>query len=73
MQQSLMAHPPSETALLAKLRSLPPERITEVADFIDFLRFREEELRLQRAVSRASEAAFAQVWDSPDDADYDRL
>jgi len=59
--------------LLAKIRRLPPERVTEVEDFVDFLHGRDEEQQLTRAASQLSEAAFAKVWESPDDADYDRL
>ena len=61
--------------LLAKIRSLPPQRVAEVEDFIDFLRQRDEEKEQQhtRATSKLSEEAFAKVWDHPDDADYDRL
>ena len=33
----------------------------------------DEEQQLTRAASQLSEAAFAKVWESPDDADYDRL
>jgi hypothetical protein len=62
-----------EEELLAKIRTLPPERVAEVEDFVDFLRLRDEEQRLTRAASQLSEAAFARVWDHPDDADYDRL
>jgi hypothetical protein len=62
-----------EEELLAKIRALPPERVAEVEDFVDFLRLRDEERRLTQAASRLSEAAFARVWESPDDADYDRL
>ncbi len=62
-----------EQALLAKIRSLPPERAAEVEDFIDFLRLRDEEQQLTRAASQLSEQAFAKVWDHPDDTDYDRL
>jgi len=62
-----------EEELLAKIRSLPPERVAEVEDFVDFLRLRDEEQRLTQAVSKLSEAAFARVWENPDDADYDRL
>ena len=62
-----------EEELLAKIRSLPPERVAEVEDFVDFLRLRDEGHKLTEAASRLSEAAFAKVWDSPDDADYDRL
>ena len=63
---------PEVDELFAKIRSLPPERVTEVEDFVDFLRSRDEEQQLTRAAAKLSEAAFAKVWDSPDDADYDR-
>ena len=62
-----------EEVLLAKIRALPPARVAEVEDFVDFLRGREEEQRLTTAATKLSEAAFAEVWDHPDDADYDRL
>ena len=45
----------------------------EVEDFVDFLRQREEERRFAKAMTGASEAAFAKVWDNPNDAEYDRL
>jgi hypothetical protein len=64
---------PSEEELLAKIRRLAPERVAEVEDFVDFLRSRDEEQQLTRAATQLSEAAFARAWDSPDDADYDRL
>ena len=59
--------------LLEKIRDLPPERAAEVEDFIDFLRQRDQDRRLARAVTKLSEAAFIKVWDNSDDADYDRL
>ena len=62
-----------EQELLAKIRTLPPERVAEVEDFVDFLHLRDEEQQLMRAASKLSEAAVAKVWDHPDDADYDRL
>ncbi|MBM4336575.1 MAG: DUF2281 domain-containing protein [Deltaproteobacteria bacterium] len=62
-----------EEQLLAKIRRLPPERVAEVEDFVDFLHGRDEEGRLTRAASQLSEAAFAKAWENPDDADYDRL
>jgi len=64
---------PSEEELLAKIRRLPPERMAEVEDFVDFLRLRDEERGLTEAASRLSETTFARVWENPDDADYDRL
>jgi hypothetical protein len=56
-----------------KIRSLPPERVAEVEDFVDFLTMRDEERRLSGAASKLSEEAFHRVWDNPDDAEYDRL
>lgn len=64
---------PSEDELLDKIRSLPPERVAEVADFVDFLRSRDLERGLTHSATRVSEAAFAKVWNNPDDADYDQL
>jgi hypothetical protein len=59
--------------LIDKIRSLPADKVTEAEDFVDFLRQREVERQLTKAVSGASEAAFAKIWDNPDDAEYDRL
>lgn len=63
----------SADELLAKIKSLPPERVAEVEDFVDFLHQRDEEQQIRHAASRLSEAAFARVWENPGDADYDRL
>jgi hypothetical protein len=60
-------------SLIEKLQALPPQRRAEVEDFVDFLRSREDDQRLTAAAARASEPAFAQVWDNDDDAEYDRL
>jgi hypothetical protein len=62
-----------EEQLLHKLRQLPPEKVAEVKDFVEFLYRREEERKSLWASAKASEAAFARVWDNDDDADYDRL
>ena len=63
----------NEQALLEKLKALPPERVAEVEDFVDFLRTRSEAQQLTRAATKAAEPAFAKVWDNPDDAAYDKL
>jgi hypothetical protein len=34
--------------LLQKIRALPPQRLAEVADFVDFLKAREEKIRAQK-------------------------
>ena len=62
----------SEKALIEKIKQLPPQRMAEVEDFVDFLRAREGEQGLTRSAARASEPSFAAVWDNEDDAVYDR-
>ena len=59
--------------LLAKLQQLPPQRLAEVEDFIDFLRSRDDERALVHAAAHAAEPAFAKAWDNAEDAAYDRL
>ncbi len=46
-----------EPALIERLRQLPPHKVAEVGDFIDFLRAREDDRRLTRATSKTAEAA----------------
>ncbi|MGE5153494.1 MAG: DUF2281 domain-containing protein [Bdellovibrio bacteriovorus] len=59
--------------LIDKLKQLPPHKVAEVEDFVDFLRARQDESRLTRAMSEMAEASFAQAWDNDEDAAYDRL
>ncbi len=58
--------------LIEKIKSLPPEQIGEVENFVDFIAERAER-RLVQAATRMSEDAFQQVWDNDEDAAYDRL
>ena len=63
-----------EQALLEKIRQLPPERLAEVEDFVDFLACRRAEERgLTHAAGQLATVAFSRIWDNPADADYDRL
>jgi len=62
-----------DQVLFDKIKQLPPQRLAEVEDFVDFLREREAEQRLTHAAATASEASFAQVWDNDEDAAYDRM
>lgn len=62
-----------EQILISKIRVLPPERLVEVEDFIDFLRQASEDRQLRQAAARLSEGAFVKVWDNEEDAEYDRL
>lgn len=62
-----------EQELIDKIRQLPLEKQTEVEDFVEFLKRRDEDLCLTRAAARLSEEAFRQVWDNEADAAYDKL
>lgn len=62
-----------EEALLEKISALPPEKQSEVEDFIDFLRTREGDRLLVASAGRLSEDAFRREWDNPANAEYDRL
>ncbi len=62
-----------DQALFDKIKQLPPQRMAEVEDFVDFLRAREDEQRLTHAAAKASEVSFAQVWANDEDAAYDRM
>ena len=63
----------AEETLIQKIRSLPPEQVAEVEDFVDFLTVRDQGRNLTQAATRLSEEAFRAVWDNSDDAEYDRL
>jgi len=62
-----------EQTLIEKIQALPPDKIAEVEDFVNFLCLREQDRRLVRSAAKLSEAAFEKVWDHPDDAAYDKL
>ncbi len=59
-------------SLIEKIKSLPPERINEVEDFVDFIAERDER-RLVQAATKMSEESFRNVCDNEEDAAYDRL
>jgi hypothetical protein len=61
-----------DAVLIRKIRSLPPEKVAEVADFVDFLQQREDR-QITQSAHKLSEKSLRKVWDNPDDAAYDRL
>lgn len=64
---------PQVKQVLKKLEHLSSDRLSEVEDFIDFLQQRDHSAQLRQDYARASEIAFAKVWDNEEDAIYDRL
>ena len=68
-----MADDAHAKSLIEKITALPAARIAEVEDFVDFLSEREGYAALVRDSASASTAAFAAVWENPEDAVYDDL
>ncbi|MGH6956616.1 MAG: hypothetical protein ACREEW_08140 [Caulobacteraceae bacterium] len=64
---------PATDSLIDKINTLPTERLSEVEDFVDFLRSRDQDRALFRAAGAASEPAFAAIWNNPEDDVYDAL
>jgi replicative DNA helicase len=69
----VQAYSDREQALVTKIRALPPERVAEIEDFVDFVSERSSDRKLVEAATKLSEESFRAIWDNPDDADYDRL
>ena len=63
----------AEHLLIEKILQLPPTRLAEVTDFVDFLRSRENDRALVQAATQTSVASFAAIWDNDADAAYDAL
>jgi hypothetical protein len=59
--------------LMEKIRTLPPHRLVEVEDFVDFIRLREQQRALRQDAASASLPAFAAVWSNPEDDVYDAV
>ncbi len=59
--------------LINKFEALPPERINEVENFIDFIKQRDQTRQLTQAAMRTAEPSLKKVWDNPADAVYDAL
>lgn len=64
---------PNPQSLIDKIKALPPERLDEVEDFVDFIASRARERSLARAAAATSAATFGKIWSSPDDDVYDAL
>jgi hypothetical protein len=59
---------PRESALIRKIRSLPPEKVTEVDDSSSPRKDRQ----VIQATVKLADRAFRRVWDNRADAVYDR-
>lgn len=59
--------------LFQKIQALPPERLAEVDDFVEFLYLKEQHRSLVLKAAQTSTPSFAAVWDNTDDEAYDAL
>ena len=59
--------------LIEKIHALPPERLAEVDDFVEFLRLKEQQRLLTNSAAKISEPVFTKIWDNSDDEAYDAL
>ncbi|MBN1626963.1 MAG: DUF2281 domain-containing protein [Deltaproteobacteria bacterium] len=73
MQHDTVKENEQQGVLIKKIRALSPDKIAEVEDFIDFLNTKNQDRGLTRAYYIISEKSFQDVWDNPEDDEYDRL
>ena len=73
MQHNTTPTNEQEKMLIEKVRSLSPEKVSQVIDFVDFLSHRDNERRLIQTANKLAEPAFKKVWDNPEDEVYDNL
>ena len=64
---------PNAQSLIDKIKALPPDRLDEVEDFVDFIASRAQERSLARAAAATSTPVFAKMWSNPEDDVYDAL
>ena len=62
-----------ERFILTKIRMLPPDKIAEIADFVDFISQKDQERQLCNAAGKMAEDTFTKVWDNAEDDAYDRI
>ncbi|NER08090.1 MAG: toxin-antitoxin system, antitoxin component, Xre family protein [Okeania sp. SIO3C4] len=52
---------------IAKIRSLPPDKVAEIIDFVDFFSQQQQQQNLTHSTTKLSETAFEKIWDNPED------
>lgn len=73
MQYNTTPKNKQEKIIIEKIRTLSPEKVTQLVDFADFLSQKDSDRQLTGAVNKLAEPAFNRVWDNPEDAVYDNL
>jgi hypothetical protein len=73
MQQDTTPTSDQEKIIIQKIRTLSPDKVAEVVDFVDFISQKDRDSRLLIAGKKLAEDAFKKVWDNTEDELYDRL
>jgi hypothetical protein len=73
MHHNTISFSEQERFILTKIRMLPPDKIAEVLDFVDFISQKNQEQQLRKSAGKMAEDAFKNVWDNAEDDAYDRL
>jgi hypothetical protein len=73
MPQNITPTSDQEKIIIQKIRTLSPDKVAEVVDFVDFISQKERDSRLLKAGSKLAEKVFEKVWDNTEDDVYDRL
>lgn len=73
LQKDIISTNQQERILIHRIRTLSPDKITEVVDFVDFLTHKNRDRHLLQASNKLAEDVFRKVWDNPEDDEYDKL
>lgn len=73
MHHNTISPSEQERFILSKIRMLPPDKIAQVSDFVDFISQKNQERQLCKAACKMAEDAFKKVWDNAEDDAYDQL
>lgn len=73
MHHNTISTSEQEKLILAKIRMLPPDKVAEVVDFVDFISQKDQERQMIQTAGEMAQDAFRGVWDNAEDDAYDRL
>jgi hypothetical protein len=73
MQHNAIPASKQKRLIIEKIRMLPPDRVAQVGDFVDFISQKDQERQLLQAAGKMAQATFKKVWDNSEDDVYDRL
>lgn len=73
MRHNMTPGSDQEKIIIEKIRTLSPDKVAEVVDFVEFISQKERDRRLLKAGNKLAEEAFKKVWDNTEDEVYDRI